>query len=62
VSEPNADEVIVFEILLKFWVQLHQLTPNAIAYMSKYFWAVLNFNGEPSSNDFAKCYELHYQP
>jgi hypothetical protein len=25
------------EILLKFWVQLHQLTPNAIVQMSKYF-------------------------
>jgi hypothetical protein len=49
-------------ILLKFWVQLHQLTPNAIAQMSKYFWAVLSFGGEPSSDGFAKCYELYYQP
>jgi hypothetical protein len=50
------------EILLKFWVQLHQLIPNAIAQMSKYFWAVLSFGGEPSSDGFAKRYELHYQP
>jgi hypothetical protein len=49
------------EILLKFWVQLHQLTPSAIAQMSKYFWAVLSFGGEPSSDGFAKRYELHYQ-
>jgi hypothetical protein len=48
------------EILLKFRVQLHQLTPNAIAQMSKYFWAVLSFGREPSSDGFAKCYELHY--
>jgi hypothetical protein len=50
------------EILLKFWVQLHQLTLNTIAQMSKYFWAVLSFSGEPSSDGFAKRYELHYQP
>jgi hypothetical protein len=43
-------------------VQLHQLTPNAIAQMSKYFWVVLSFSREPSSDGFAKCYELHYQP
>jgi hypothetical protein len=50
------------EILLKFWVQLHQLTPNAIIQMSKYFWAVLSMDGEPSSDVFTKCHELHYQP
>jgi hypothetical protein len=50
------------ENLLKFRVQLHQLTPNAITHMSKYFWVVLSFGREPSSDGFAKCYELHYQP
>jgi hypothetical protein len=50
------------EILLKFWVQLHQLTLNAIAQLSKYLWAVLSFRREPSSDGFAKRYELHYQP
>jgi hypothetical protein len=30
--------------------------------MSKYFWVVLSFSGEPSSDGFAKCHELHYQP
>jgi hypothetical protein len=28
------------DILLKFQVQLHQLTPNAIVLLSKYFWVV----------------------
>jgi hypothetical protein len=51
---------ILTEILLKFWVQLHQLTPNAIAQLSKYFWAMLSFNKEPSSEGFAKRYELHF--
>jgi hypothetical protein len=52
----------LIEILLKFQVQLHQLTPDAIAQHSKYFWAVLSFGGEPSSDGFSKLYELHYQP
>jgi hypothetical protein len=30
-------------------------TPNAIAQLCKYFWAVLSFD------DFMKHYELHYQ-
>jgi hypothetical protein len=38
------------------------LTPNGIAQLSKYFWAILSFGREPSSNGFAKCCELHYQP
>jgi hypothetical protein len=50
------------EILLKFWVQLHQLTLNVIAQISKYFWVMLSFGGGPSSDGFAKRYELHYQP
>jgi hypothetical protein len=48
-------------ILHKFWVQLHQLNPDAIAQLSKYFWVVLRFDGKPTSDGFAKCYELHYQ-
>jgi hypothetical protein len=48
-------------ILLYFQVQLHQLTLNAIAQLSKYFWAVGSFRGVPSGSAFAKRYELHYQ-
>jgi hypothetical protein len=50
------------EILWKFRVQLHQLTPNAIAQLSKYFWAVVSFGGIPTGDSFTKRYELHYQP
>jgi hypothetical protein len=35
--------------------------PNAIAQLSKYFWAVGSFGGVPLGNSFVKCYELHYQ-
>jgi hypothetical protein len=50
------------DILLKFQAQLHQLTPNAIAQLSNYFWAVGSFSGVPSGDAFVKWYELHYQP
>jgi hypothetical protein len=49
-------------ILLKFQLQLHQLTPNTIAHVSKYVWAVVSLGGIPSTDGFAKRYELHYQP
>jgi hypothetical protein len=51
----------LIEILLKYRVQLHQLTLNAITQLSKHFWAMLSFGVEPSSDDLAKCFELHYQ-
>jgi hypothetical protein len=50
------------DILLKFQVQLHQLTPNAIVQLSKYIWVVTSFRGIPSVDSFAKRYDLHYQP
>jgi dimeric dUTPase (all-alpha-NTP-PPase superfamily) len=55
-------QLALTDILLKFWVQLHQLTPNAFTQFSKYFWAVLSFDGKPNCDGFVKLYELHYQP
>jgi hypothetical protein len=49
-------------ILLKYRVQLHQLTSNAITKLSKYFWVVISFSEKPSSDGFVKYYELHCQP
>jgi hypothetical protein len=51
----------LIEILLKYRVQLHQLTPNAFVQLSKYFWVVLSFGGVPSGNRYVRRYELHYQ-
>jgi hypothetical protein len=42
------------DIMLHFQAQLHQLTPNAIVQLSKYFWAVGSFGGVLSSDAFAK--------
>jgi hypothetical protein len=53
---------VLTDILVKFHVQIHQLTPNAFTQFSKYFWAVMSFDGKPSGDGFVKCYELHYQP
>jgi hypothetical protein len=50
---------VLTDILVKFRVQLHQLTPNAFAQFSKYFWAVMSFGGKPSGNGFVQRYELH---
>jgi hypothetical protein len=48
--------------LLHLQAQLHQLTPNTIVLLLKFFWVVGSFVGVPSGNLFMKCYELHYQP
>jgi hypothetical protein len=49
------------DILLHSQAQMHQLTPNAITQLSKYFCVVSSFLGVPSGSAFAKRYELHYQ-
>jgi hypothetical protein len=72
VPEPEDDEAVIFEefffagpvivdILLKLQVQLHKVTPNDFAQLSKYFWDVTDFKGTPSSDGFVKRYKLHYQ-
>jgi hypothetical protein len=53
---------VLADILLKFQAQLHQLTPNAITQLSKYFCTIGSLEGVPSGNVFVKRYELHYQP
>jgi hypothetical protein len=52
---------VVAAILLKYQIQIHQLTPNAMVQLSKYIWAVTSFGGIPSAEGFTKRYELHYQ-
>jgi hypothetical protein len=44
---------IIVDILRKFWVQLHQLTPSAIIQISKFIWPITSCGGHH--------YELHYQ-
>jgi hypothetical protein len=51
----------VVEVLQRFEVQVHQLTPNAVVALAKYVWAVTLFGGQPSIEVFAKNYCLHWQ-
>jgi hypothetical protein len=43
---------ILLDILRKFQVQLHQLTPNAIVQISKFVWAVTSCRGHPTADVF----------
>jgi hypothetical protein len=52
---------VLLDIMRKFQVQLHQLMPNAIVYISKFVWVVTSCRGRPTADVFAHRYELHYQ-
>jgi len=52
---------MVPEILEKFEVSLHQLTPNAIARIAVYIWMVLSQGVQPTSAAFCHAHELHYR-
>jgi hypothetical protein len=51
----------VGEVLRRFNVQIHQLTPNAMVALSKYVWATTSYGGQPSVEVFAKYYCLHWK-
>jgi hypothetical protein len=52
---------IIAEILKKFGIYLHQLTPNAIVRLSVYIWALRSQAVEPFADSFCRVHELHYQ-
>jgi hypothetical protein len=51
----------VGEVLRRFNVQIHQLTPNVVVALSKYVWATTSYGGQPSVEVFVKYYCLHWQ-
>jgi hypothetical protein len=51
----------VGEVLRRFDVQVHQLTPNAVVALAKYVWATTSYGGQPSVKVFTKYYCLHWQ-
>jgi hypothetical protein len=51
----------VGEVLRRFNVQVHQLTPNVVVALSKYVLATTSYDGQPSVEVFAKYYCLHWQ-
>jgi hypothetical protein len=51
----------VGEVLRRFNVQVHQLTPNVVVALVKYVWATTSYGGQPSVEVFVKYYCLHWQ-
>jgi hypothetical protein len=52
---------MIAEVLEKFGIYLHQLTPNAIVRLSVYIWALRSQGVEPLAEAFCRVHELHYQ-
>ncbi|RLM74599.1 wall-associated receptor kinase 3-like [Panicum miliaceum] len=49
------------EILARYNVKMHHLTPNAIIHFSKFFWAVKTFEAPVSVDTFCRFYDMHPQ-
>jgi hypothetical protein len=52
---------MIAEVLEKFGIYLHQLTPNAIVRLSVYIWALRSQGVEPLTEAFCRVHELHYE-
>jgi hypothetical protein len=52
---------MIADVLKKFGIYLHQLTPNAIVRLSVYIWALRSQGVEPFVEGFCQIHELHYQ-
>ena len=52
----------VLEVLRKYRLQLHELSPSGIVHLAKFIWAVESFGGKADVEVFAKYFSLHYQP
>jgi hypothetical protein len=52
---------IIEEVLNKFEIYLHRLTPNAIIRMNVYIWALRSQGMSANAEGFCRVHELHYQ-
>jgi hypothetical protein len=52
---------MIADVLKKFGIYLHQLTPNAIVRVNVYIWALQSQGVEPFAEGFCRVHELHYQ-
>jgi hypothetical protein len=52
---------IIGEVLKRFEIYLHQLTPNAIVKLSVYIWALQSQDKSTNAEGFYRVHELHYQ-
>jgi hypothetical protein len=51
---------MIADVLKKFGIYLHQLTPNAIVRLSVYIWALRSQGVEAFAKGFSRVHELHY--
>jgi hypothetical protein len=52
---------VVVDILQYFDIYLHQLTPNAILWLSMYMWICRTTKIKPSAEGFASAHQVHHQ-
>jgi hypothetical protein len=52
---------MIADVLERFGIHLHQLTPNTIVRLSVYIWALRSQEAEPLAEGFCRAHELHYQ-
>jgi hypothetical protein len=52
---------MIGEVLKRFEIYLHQLTPNAIVRLSVYIWALRSQGKSANVVGFCRMHELHYQ-
>jgi hypothetical protein len=52
---------MIDDVLNKFGIYLHQLTPNTIVRLSVYIWALRSQGVEPFGEGFCRVHKLHYQ-
>jgi hypothetical protein len=52
---------MIADVLKKFGIHFHQLTPNDIVRLSVYIWALRSQGVEPFAEGFCRVHEMHYQ-
>jgi hypothetical protein len=52
---------MIGEVLKKFEIYLHQLTPNATVRLSVYIWALRSQGKSANAKRFCRVHKLHYQ-
>jgi hypothetical protein len=52
---------MIWEVLKKFEIYLHQLTPNTIVRLIVFIWALRSQGKDPDAEAFCRVHELHYQ-
>jgi hypothetical protein len=52
---------MIGEVVKKFEIYLHQMTPNTIVRLNVYIWALRSHGKSVNAEGFCRVHELHYQ-